>query len=162
MKKYFLKISRYKKILIGLFFLVVLVWPHTQAHAQLGIGSIASIAINEMVGESLALVQYMVAHMVSGVALALNGAVSLSMSATKDITVVNDSWGVMRDFANMFFIVALIIMAFATIFDVFPQYSFGRLIVDFVISALLINFSLVIGEFVIDVSQTLSNIFLTA
>ncbi len=75
--------------------------------------------------------------------------------------VVYRSWQIMRDFANMFFIIALIVMAFATIFDI-AKYSVKTLIAKFLIAALLINFSLTLGVLVIDGTQTLSNTFLTA
>ena len=76
-----------------------------------------------------------------------------------NILVVETTWKILRDFSNMFFIIALIYMAFATIFD-YGKYRFQDMIVRFVIVAILINFSLVIGNLVIDFSQVLSNIFL--
>lgn len=75
--------------------------------------------------------------------------------------VVYQSWIIMRDFANMFFIIALIVMAFATIFDI-AQYSAKALIAKFLIAALLINFSLTLGGLVIDGAQVLNNTFLAA
>lgn len=75
--------------------------------------------------------------------------------------VVYQSWTIMRDFANMFFIIALIIMAFATIFDI-AKYSVKALIAKFLIAALLINFSLTLGGLVINGAQILNNTFLTA
>ena len=81
------------------------------------------------------------------------------------IAVIDESWKIMRNFANMFFIVALIMMAFATIFDVFPgaaKYNARALFGRFLLTALLINFSLVLGIMVIQSTQVLSNTFLTA
>lgn len=75
--------------------------------------------------------------------------------------VVANAWNLVRGFSNMFFILALIIMAFATIFDI-SKYEFRTLIARFLIAALLINFSLVIGEIIIDWSTSLSNVFLQA
>ena len=75
--------------------------------------------------------------------------------------VVTESWGIVRGFANMFFIIALIIMAFGTIFSI-QKYHYQSLIVRFLIAALLVNLSLVIGEVIIDWTQSLSNVFLTA
>lgn len=76
-----------------------------------------------------------------------------------DITIVRTSWTVFRDFSNMFFILVLIIIAFATIFDV-QRYNWKGLIARFLIVALLINFSLPICEFVINIATTLSNVML--
>lgn len=77
------------------------------------------------------------------------------------IPVVGVTWTILRDFTNMMFIVILIYMAFATIFNQ-TNYSFQKMIVRFIIVAILINFSLAIGDFVINVSQVLSNVFLTS
>lgn len=74
---------------------------------------------------------------------------------------VESMWNIIRGFANMFFILALIVMAFGTIFNV-SGYNFRSLIARFLIAALLINFSLVIGDLIIDWSQSLSNVFLQA
>jgi len=79
------------------------------------------------------------------------------------IAVIDESWKIMRNFANMFFIVALILMAFATIFDVIPgaaKYNARALFGRFLFTALLINFSLVLGVMVIQGTQVLSNTFL--
>ncbi|KKR02606.1 MAG: Dam-replacing family protein [Candidatus Yanofskybacteria bacterium GW2011_GWA1_39_13] len=81
------------------------------------------------------------------------------------IAVIDESWKIMRDFANMFFILALILMAFATIFDVLPgaaKYNARALFGKFIFTALLINFSLVLGVMVIQGTQVLNNTFLTS
>lgn len=90
-------------------------------------------------------------------AKALNTAVFVRPGG--NILIVATTWTILRDFANMFFIILLIYMAFATIFDL-GKYTFKDMIVRFVIVAVLINFSLVIGNLVVDFSQVLSNIFL--
>lgn len=78
-----------------------------------------------------------------------------------NVGVVDAGWKIMRDFANMFFIVALIIMAFATIFNT-SKYSFGQLVGRFVVAAVMMNFSLVLCKFVLQFSDVISNVFLTA
>ena len=75
----------------------------------------------------------------------------------ENISIVKESWAVFRDFTNMFFILVLIVIAFATIFDL-KQYNWQGLMVRFIIAALLINFSLAIGGFLIKISTTLSNV----
>lgn len=79
----------------------------------------------------------------------------------KGLPVVTTTWGILRDFSNMLFILALVWMAFATIFDVSGKGKFQESIVRFVIVAILINFSLVIGGIVIDGCQVLTNVFLS-
>lgn len=98
-------------------------------------------------------------------AVVLNWVIHIRVYPDGGVPVIDESWKIMRNFANMFFIIALIVMAFATIFDVMPgaaKYNVRSLFPRFLISALLINFSLVLGVLVIDASQILSNTFLTA
>lgn len=77
----------------------------------------------------------------------------------EEVAIVKTSWEVFRNFANMFFILILIIIAFATIFDI-QNYNWKGLMAKFIVAALLINFSLAIGGFLIDVSNNLSNLVL--
>lgn len=74
-------------------------------------------------------------------------------------TTVKAAWQVLRDFVNLFFILSLIVMAGATVFDV-SGYRFKDLFAKFLIAALLINFSFVIGQYVFQLSNGLTAIFL--
>ena len=74
--------------------------------------------------------------------------------------VVDESWNIIRNFVNMFFILFLIIMAFGTIFDV-NRYTWKDLLGPFLVAALLVNFSLVIGKYVIQIGNGLAQVFLT-
>lgn len=75
------------------------------------------------------------------------------------VSVVEESWGQIRNFVNLLFILVLIIMAFGTIFDI-KKYTWRDMLAPFLIAALLINFSLVIGQYVAGVSNGLSSVFL--
>src|SRR3989344_1637317 len=77
----------------------------------------------------------------------------------KGMPVLKATWTILRDISNMFFILVLIWMAFATIFNV-GRHRFPDMIWRFLIVAVLINFSLVIGGLVIDAAQILVNVFL--
>ena len=81
-----------------------------------------------------------------------------------NLAIVQAGWTIMRNFANMFFIVGLIVMAFGTIFQVgfLKGYNFNSMIIGFLIAALLINFSLVLGNLVINGTQVFNNIMLHA
>lgn len=59
------------------------------------------------------------------------------------ITVIQVIWETLRDFINIFFILVLVIIAFATIFDI-KNYKARDLLPKLIIAALLINFSLII------------------
>ena len=79
--------------------------------------------------------------------------------ALGEIKMVKDSWTILRDFVNMFFILFLIIMAFGTIFNV-SGFRYNELLPKFLIAALLINFSFTIGQYVISLGNGLAQVFL--
>lgn len=73
--------------------------------------------------------------------------------------IVTLGWGITRDLANMFFILILLIIAFATVLRI-QSYALKQLLWKVIVAALLINFSLVIAGFVIDFTQVLTQFFL--
>ena len=81
----------------------------------------------------------------------------------EDVKVVKDVWTIIRDFVNMFFILILIIIAFGTIFNI-DKYSARTpgVISRFIIVAVLINFSLVIGVLIINISDSVALMFLNS
>lgn len=62
--------------------------------------------------------------------------------------------------ANLFFVVALIIIAFATILQI-ENFSMRRLLGKLILAAVLINFSLLIVGLFLDMSHVLTNFFLS-
>ncbi|MBX4211584.1 MAG: hypothetical protein KW806_02215, partial [Candidatus Yanofskybacteria bacterium] len=97
----------------------------------------------------------------------LDTVINLQLNA--DLPVLAAGWTLIRNFTNMFFIVIMIIIAFATIFDAFDLDILGvrggdmrGILVKLVMTAVLINFSLVIGGLVIDATQTINGVFLNA
>ena len=109
---------------------------------------------------TLGYIQSLVFRLASGLGSALNQTLRLSV-VSSDTTVLQDAWDMIRSFANMFFIIGLVIMAFGTIFGL-SGFNFRRLIANFLIAALLINFSFAIGTVIINTSQSISNIFLNS
>ncbi len=73
--------------------------------------------------------------------------------------IVTLGWGIARDLANMFFILILLIIAFATVLKI-QSYAIKQLWWKVLVAAILINFSLVIAGFVIDFTQVLTAFFL--
>ncbi|MFH1393149.1 MAG: hypothetical protein ABIG73_02110 [Patescibacteria group bacterium] len=73
--------------------------------------------------------------------------------------IVQLGWGITRDIANMFFILILLVIAFATVLRI-DSYTIKQLWFKVLVAALLINFSLVIAGFVIDFTQVLTTFFL--
>lgn len=72
--------------------------------------------------------------------------------------IVQIGWDFCRDIANMFFIVCLLVIAYATIFKK-ETYAMKSLLPTLVIIALLINFSQVVCGIIIDMSNILMNFF---
>lgn len=70
-------------------------------------------------------------------------------------------WTILRDLANMFFIIVLLIIAFATILRV-RSYGFKQLLSNFIIVVILVNFSRTIIGLVIDLFQVVMLTFVSA
>lgn len=68
---------------------------------------------------------------------------------------VNLGWKVTRDFANLFFALVLLLIAVATVLNIGPldNYTAKRILPNFIMVALFINFSKAIVGFLIDISQ---------
>lgn len=70
-------------------------------------------------------------------------------------------WTLVRDIANMFFVVMLLIIAFGTILG-YEQYHYKKLLPRFVGAAILINFSRLIVGLIIDAAQVIMMTFVNA
>jgi len=97
-------------------------------------------------------------------ALILNGVVYYTVVKVSEnysnIAAINESWGVVRDMANIAFIFLLLYASIQTIIGVGGDNK--KLIVNIVIIAILINFSLFFTKIVIDISNVLSVLFYDA
>jgi hypothetical protein len=89
---------------------------------------------------------------------ALQWAIALSTTAITDNDQIKLLWGLIRDLVNMVFILALLVIAFGTIFD--TAYGAKNTLFKLIIAALLINFSYVIGAIVIEFSNITASAFL--
>ncbi|MBI2003795.1 MAG: hypothetical protein HYS78_02360 [Parcubacteria group bacterium] len=76
------------------------------------------------------------------------------------ITAIQTTWEILRDFVNVFFILVLLIIAFATIFNKPTGYTAKDLLPKLIIAALLINFSLVIAAWAIELLWVPATVFL--
>lgn len=154
--------KKHQKYYLAIIFAAVLIFLPTHPAKA---GWLAEWTFEHTFGYALFLIFSIAGKMIAGLAVLLNWAIHIPVYPDGGIAVINKSWEIMRNFANMFFIVALILMAFATIFDVLPgaaKYNARTLFGRFLFTALLINFSLVLGVMVIDGTQILSNTFLVA
>ncbi len=76
-----------------------------------------------------------------------------------DSAAVNFGWVMVRDIANMGFVIVLLVIAFGTILGA-EQYEWKRMLVKLVSAAVLVNFSRVICALIIDVAQVVMTTFL--
>ncbi|MBI2674370.1 MAG: hypothetical protein HYX22_01365 [Candidatus Yanofskybacteria bacterium] len=134
--------------------------PVFDAYAQEGwFSGIAYGAASNLFAYSLQIVFSVIGTLMGALVQLLAWTVNIRIYT--NVPVIEESWKIMRDFANMLFIIALIVMAYGTIFNI-PKYDFKSLIPRFIVVAVLINFSLVLGGLMIDITQVLNNTFLAA
>lgn len=76
-----------------------------------------------------------------------------------DLDAINTAWVLVRDFANMGFIIVLLVIAFGTILGL-ESYEWKKMLPKLVFAAVIVNFSRVICGALIDISQILMNTFL--
>ena len=101
-------------------------------------------------------VVYFIAYVI-GLILTLIVKVLVDVAQYNDIINVNavtTGWVIVRDLCNMFFILILLVIAFATILRI-ESYSAKRLLPKLLIMAVLINFSKTIFGLIIDFSQVI-------
>lgn len=72
---------------------------------------------------------------------------------------ITNGWNIVLNFTNLGFVLAIIIIAFATIFRV-QSYAMKQTLGKLIAAALLVNFSLVIAGAFINISHILTNFFL--
>lgn len=70
-------------------------------------------------------------------------------------------WTIVRDFINMFYLLILLFLAISTVLGI-NKYSDKKLFIGVILSALLVNFSLPITMFVIDISNLIMSFFANA
>jgi hypothetical protein len=78
-----------------------------------------------------------------------------------DAPIVRLGWVMLRDIANMFFVVALLVIAFATILGR-ESYEWKKAMVKLVLVAIVVNFSLLICGVVLDAAHVFTVTFINA
>ena len=84
-----------------------------------------------------------------------------SFNSFVDSNVVMLGWTMVRDVANMFFVVVLLAIAFGTILGV-EQYQWNKTLVKFILAAVFINFSNLICGIFIDFAHVFTITFVNA
>ncbi len=75
------------------------------------------------------------------------------------VNVIYPGWEIIRNVCNLVFIAALIAIGLATLFRV-ESYKYRHLLVQLILAALLVNFSLVIAQAILGLADTLQSQFL--
>jgi hypothetical protein len=88
------------------------------------------------------------------IALSINNA-ALSAEVGSETGLVKVGWRIARDVANLFFIFVIIFIGIATILQI-ERFGFKRLLLNVIIIALLVNFSLFVAQTVISASNVLA------
>lgn len=83
----------------------------------------------------------------------------LNYTKIQSASIVTDGWKTVRDLVNMFFVLILLVIAFATILKI-ETYGMKTLLPKLIIAALLINFSLVFAGAIIDFSGVMTDFFI--
>ncbi len=116
-----------------------------------------SSAIGWVLNGIFSVVNIVIAHLTALAGAVFNQAVKWVLNQTIP-DVVTVGWGIVRDFANMFFILILIIIALAAILRI-ESYDYRHLLGELVMMAVLVNFSKVIAVTLIHFVDLISIMF---
>ena len=153
----------YLKTVLVLAIAITFLWANSaQAQlAQVAGGYVAHFgltAVMSVLTPVAYLIGYVAGQMVFLGGTLTNWALDLNSQLIQNQT-VQIGWVVTRDLANLGFVLAIILIAFATILRV-ETYQMQKILWKLIVAALLINFSLVIAGVFIDFSGILTNFFI--
>ncbi len=128
-----------------------------------GIGADIANSLGNVFGRAIAAILLMIARLFLALTTFFINVILViaGYNGYLESTAVNLGWTVIRDITNMFYIVILLVIAFATILGV-EGYEWRQLLPKLVGSAILVNFSRTICGFLIDGSQVIMITFLNA
>jgi len=123
-----------------------------------GIENVGNIMINMISSAILFLSKYVMAF---GIFLLEFFIEAAAYNGFSDAPPVLLGWFMIRDVANMFFVIALLVIAFGTILGL-DNYEWKKTLGKLIIAAILINFSKLIAQFIIDIAHVFTMTFLNA
>lgn len=130
-----------------------------ETYTQNNSGALAAL-INQIIGTLIGFIQELIyAIFFYLIAPLIQAMLSIRVYTDTFAAVIYPGWEVIRNICNIFFIVALIVIALATLFRV-ESYQFRHLIVQLILAALLVNFSLVIAQAILGLADTIQAQFL--
>ena len=121
-----------------------------------------NIGLN-VIGKFLSTILYVVGYIGSLLAQLAAQLVNWALNLNYGIqtsALVKAGWLITRDIANLGFVLAIIVIAFTTIFRI-KEYDTKKMLTNLIVAALLINFSLVITGVFIDLSGNLTHFFIS-
>jgi len=152
-KKFFLRHQFLTAFILFTVFSVVMTPVPTHAFS---VGETVTSILGTLIGE------YYVPFMGKLMALIANGIViAAGYNGFADATAVQVGWVLTRDIANMFFVVALLLMAFGTMFNIEKLGTLHHL-PHILIFAIAINFSKTLVLFLVDIAQVFMLTFVSA
>ena len=132
---------------------LILFTPH-YAHAEF-----VEEYVVPAVGAILGMFFFFLGKLLTAIIAILMGIAQYNNIISNDV--VRTTWATMRDFVNMFFVFALLLIAFSTILRI-RQYEVKQLLPKLVLYAVLVNFSLTICGLFIDIAQVVMMTFVNA
>lgn len=102
------------------------------------------------------IIYYLLAYIIVPI---LTGILSIQTYKDSFAEVILPGWNIIRNIGNIFFVVVLIVIGLTTLFRI-EGYQYKDLLVKLVIAAVLVNFSLVIGQAVLAIAETVQFQFL--
>ncbi len=163
-KKFFLSFSRLNKpaVLAAVFFSIFLglALPLQFVQAQLGliIGTAVAVTIINLVLQLVLVISNLILGLAGVILSWVLSPYFMSLPYTYG-GIVDIGWPIVRDFINMFFIIALVIIGLATALRI-KEYQAQKTLPLLIIIAILINFTPVICGVILDASNILMNFFL--
>ena len=142
-------------VLGAVFVLSLLIFPYHSAHADWTVASLVGGALSYIFGLVFAVLGWVLSSLI--------GALVSIAEYNKIISqpTVKAAWATVRDIVNMFFIFAMLLIAFSTILR-YQQYEVKKMLPKLVLYAVLVNFSLTICGLFIDIAQVFTLTFVNA
>ncbi len=158
------KILKRRKTILWVFFscfALVLLTGVNVVNAQ-GAGTIAGGTLGAAVASLIGVITSIISYIVGNILVLLVGILANVAKFNDIITVdaVRVGWVIVRDLVNMFFVLILLVIAFATILRI-ESYNAKKTLPKLLIMAVLINFSKTIFGVIIDFSQVIMLTFVS-
>lgn len=156
-----MKFSRGKKIILGILLAAAILatWVSNSALA-VGFDTLMPPPFPNDAGGTAFMAASGAGWILAVVARLVNFGIALGTKVL-DLEAVKTGWKMALSFTNLGFVLAIIIIAFATIFRL-QSYAMKQTLWKLIVAALLVNFSLVIAGAFISVSNIVTDVFLQA